>query len=146
MAIFCCGDSAQFHSFLATAMAELQQRQPMGIIDPQLGPEIRRNIALAKIKGGLLEGEGWKVLQLPASLFNPVALPRMPVIHAVSDVDQIQKILSPWSQHLSILGCNHSTGLESMFHRSSPLSEMQNPSFPRQHDGKEMWITKAEYT
>ena len=146
VAIFCIGDSNRFHHFLATAMAELQQSQPMGKIDPNLGPEIRRKIGLAKVKGSLLEGEGWKVLQLPAELFTPVALPRMPVIHPVSNVDQIQQILKPWAQYLSILGCNHTTGIESMFHRNTTLCDMQNPPFPRQHDGKAMWITNTEYS
>jgi hypothetical protein len=146
VAIFCTKDATQFHGFLSSAMAEIQQKYPLGAIDPFLGPEIRRQVGLANVKGKMQQGEGWKVLSLPSSLFTPFSLPRMPVIHPVSNYTEIERVLLPWKDHLSILGCNQPSGLDHLFHRRCPLAQMQNPILPREHDGKPMWITDDEFT
>ncbi len=144
VAVFCAGDTTKFLGFLAGAMAEMQQSLPCGVIDPYLGPEIRRRIGLAHAKGTLSQGEKWKILLLPKALFIPVSLPRIVTVHGISTADEALAILSPWKGFLSSLSTNLNTQTATVFPRVCPLGSMQQPPFPRFHDGKPMWITQED--
>ena len=138
VAHFCTGDSDKFSQHLAQALAECQQRVPIGIIDPLLGPEIRRKRGLAAVSGHQRCGEGWTVLTLPKQYFSPVALPRIATVHSLSNVQELSSLLSPFKNKVSTLATSIAVPAN-IAPRICLLGEMQTPVFPRLHDGRPMW-------
>ena len=105
-------------------------------------------MGLARALGRVVEGADWRVLELPAEYFSPVALPRTVVLHQVDGGRSLRNVLGPWQEHLSSVATDDSmrqyhSGPEwgevfGWFHRIEPIGRLQRPAFPRRHDGVAM--------
>ena len=140
VAHFCLGDVEQFSQHLAASLAQWQQRAPIGLIDPLLGPEIRRKVGLAFVSGRHQSGQGWRVLTLPKHYFSPVALPRIASVHPLANVQELSTFLSVWKHKISTIATSTTLPV-GLAPRICRLGEMQSPPFPRNHDGVPMWPT-----
>jgi hypothetical protein len=148
VAVFVLGDGSALFESLADAMRLASLAVPAGDGEPELGPEARRRLGLARASGQAVTGDGWAVALLPAAHFTPVSLPRFVTLHPVPDAATLRGILSPWRDHLSTLGTDdmlraHREGgdwldIFSWFPRIDGPGRMQRPSFPRPHDGRPM--------
>ncbi len=132
-AVFTLGDPERLARALAAAMAEAERRWPRGTVDPALGPEWRRRVGLARVRGTATLGEAWAVLTMPEEHFTPVALPRMAVVHGVRDL----AALDPYRRWLSSCATDD-PALPEGFLRVCAPGELQLPAFPRLHDGLPM--------
>ncbi len=137
-AVLTTGDPKVLAAHLAQAMAHAQQAIPRGQVDPALGPEWRRRVGLARIRGMCLEGEGWAVPVLDAADFQPVALPRMLPIHGIQSAPEIDALLAPWHHQLSTCGTDDAQLTPRGTLRRVALGQMQTPALPRDHDGRPM--------
>lgn len=140
VAVFTRGDPETVAEALAEAMDSMQNALPRGRVDPALGPEWRRRVGLARIRGSVREGEDWAVLVLPPESFTPASLPRMAVVHPVGEAGP-DEILAPWRGRLSSLA-TEKIGLDlplfKWFPRICIPGTLQRPDFPRLHDGRPM--------
>lgn len=82
----------------ARLLAEAERRCPRGRLDPAEAVGIRARLALARAVGDSRAGDGWAVVSLPARHFQPVALPRLLVLHPATEAPAA---LTP---HLAALG------------------------------------------
>ena len=129
---------------LPAALRQASRALPPGEGAPELGPEERRRIGLARARGRAIVGEGWSVACLPSDHFHPLALPRMVTLHPVRDAAELHRVLAPWQDHLSSIGV--SRGMRNgdwaevmrWFMRVDEPGRLQRPGFPRTHDGKPM--------
>jgi hypothetical protein len=147
-ALFCLGDPGPLVEALHEAMGQAALAMPRGACDPGLGPEWRRRVGLARRLGRALVGEEHAVLQLPAGHFLPLALPRMIVVHAISDGHALHRLLQPWAANLSTLGtedwlrhwrdARQWWPVYAAFPRLAQPGALQRPPFPRRHDGLPM--------
>ena len=147
-ALFCLGDPAPLVDALHEAMSVAEIAMPRGVCDAGLGPEWRRRVGLARREGRALEGAAHAVLQLPASRFLPVALPRMIVVHPVADGHALWHLLKPWAAQLSTLATDDWLRhwrdapqwwpVYAAFPRLAHPGGLQRPPFPRRHDGMPM--------
>jgi hypothetical protein len=145
--VFCLEDPTPHLDALCRAMAAAQRAMPRGEIESAQGPEWRRRIGLARVEGEVREGEGWAIVQLPASHFVPTALPRMMSLYTLSGPEELYRLLGPWREQLSTLGADDLLRpwrsplweeIYSWFPRKVSLGLMQRPSLPRLHDGVAM--------
>lgn len=148
VAVFVMGDGTALFDALPEAMRLASLAVPAGGGEPELGPEARCRLGLARASGQVATGDGWAVALLPVDHFTPVSLPRFVTLHPVPDPATLRRVLAPWRDHLSTLGTDdmlraHREGgdwLEvfSWFPRIDGPGRMQRPSFPRAHDGRPM--------
>lgn len=136
-AILTFGDPLRLARELAEASAETERRWPRGDVDPALGPEWRRRVGLARVRGTATLGDAWAVLTMPADHFTPVALPRMTVIHPVRDLS----LLEPYRRWLSSCATDDPASATA-FPRACAPGQLQVPAFPRLHDGLPMTIER----
>jgi hypothetical protein len=134
-AIFTFGDPAALARALVEAMAEAERRWPRGVVDPTLGPEWRRRVGLARVRGTATLGAAWAVLTMPSEHFTPVALPRMAVVHGVRDLRELHRY-RPW---FSSCATDDPTVAQGFLRVCAP-GELQVPAFPRLHDGMPMTL------
>jgi hypothetical protein len=146
-AVFCLEDPEPHLDALGTAMAAAERAMFRGEVDSALGPEWRRRIGLGRALGQVREGEGWAIVQLPATHFVPMALPRMMNLYTLSGPEELFRVLGPWRDQLSTLGADDLLRswrspvweeIYSWFPRKVGLGQMQRPVLPRLHDGVEM--------
>ena len=136
-AILTFGDPLQLARELAEASVETERRWPRGAVDPALGPEWRRRVGLARVRGTATLGDAWAVLTMPVEHFTPVALPRMTVIHPVRDLS----VLEPYRRWLSSCATDDPSA-GTAFPRVCTPGQLQLPAFPRLHDGLPMTIER----
>ena len=143
-AVFVRGSGAALVDALPAALAEATAVLPPGEPAPELGPEERRRLGLARARGRAAVGEGWSVALLPSTHFHPVALPRMVTVHPVEDAVALRRVLAPWQDHLSAVGVSPSlrsgdwAPVLRWFMRVDAPGRLQRPPFPRTHDGQPM--------
>lgn len=122
----------------ARLLAEAEARCPRGRLDPAEAAAIRARITLARAVGEARTGEGWAALALPARHFQPVALPRVLVLHPAADA---LRALAPHLAHLGTLAVDRplplpGAGPSRRFPiRASAPGAMQRPPAERWHDG-----------
>lgn len=136
-AILTFGDPQLLARALAEASTETERRWPRGAVDPALGPEWRRRVGLARVRGTATLGDAWAVLTMPVDHFTPVALPRMTVIHPVRDLS----VLEPYRRWLSSCATDDPSAATA-FPRVCAPGQLQLPAFPRLHDGLPMTIER----
>ena len=140
-ALFVPADQAEA---TAEALARaLRQADPGGGMHSALGPEHRRRLGLARALGSVRLGEDWAVLTLPPEHLTPAALPRVAMLHPVTQPTDLTAAMRPWRHQLSTLGAVDTQspwldGVRAWFPRWSPLGAMQTPRLPRRHDGVRM--------
>jgi len=143
-AIFVPAAQAQpFAEALGKQLEKAQAQLPRGTVSPSLGPEWRRRIAIARVRGTVLEGEQWAVAVSPAADLTPATLPRLAMVHPIEDEDELHRVLSPWRDQLSTLAAADADvsmlqRVRNWFPRVCMPGEMQAPPFPRWHDGQPM--------
>jgi hypothetical protein len=136
-AILTFGDPQRLARAVAEASAETERRWPRGMVDPALGPEWRRRVGLARVRGTATLDDAWAVLTMPIDHFTPVALPRMAVIHPVQDL----AVLEPYRRWLSSCATDDPS-CATAFPRVCAPGQLQVPAFPRRHDGLPMTIER----
>jgi len=125
---------------LADAMDAMQRRLPLGRTDPLLGPERRRRLGLARVRGQLRQGPGWAVPLLSADAFEPAALPRLLPVHPVASLEQVAALLRPRQHELAACATDLADPtplLELGFERICLPGRLQAPPFGRCHGGRE---------
>ena len=136
VAVLAFGDADALALDLAQALAALETELPRGVVDPALGPEWRRRLALARAIGRAWTGPDWAVLRLPPEQVQPVALPRMAIVHAAPDLFSLSGL------PLSGLAVAGAPALQVAATRLAPRVTapglLQRPAFPRKHDGVDM--------
>lgn len=143
-AVFVHGAGDALFEALPAALEAATAALPPGAPAPELGPEERRRMGLARARGRASRGPGWSVALLPADHFHPVALPRMVTLHPVADAAAFRRVLAPWQDHLSALGTDDMArggGWSEplgWFTRVDAVGRLQRPTFPRLHDGVPM--------
>ena len=147
-AIFCLGDPEAFTQDLLAVLPQVEETLPAGAPVPGLGPELRRRRALAAATGQARLAGDWEVHQLPAEHFVPTALPRVCTVVPVADLAEVERILLPWRPWLSSLAADLSgiedrdlptlRRLQAAFPRVVAPGKLQEPTFPRLHDGIDM--------
>ena len=152
VAICCTGNATRFAERLFDELRALEQTYPLGSVDPYLGPEFRRRIGLAvqQPESSFVQRDPksiWGVLLQSSNQFTPSALPRLISVYSTPTPEDIDKMLHPWAQKVSTIGCSKTleqtkwvppTILENN-PRVCELGEMQFPPFGRLHDGIPMW-------
>ncbi|MCB9780321.1 MAG: hypothetical protein H6742_17280 [Alphaproteobacteria bacterium] len=139
VAILARGDAAALAGELHGALGELQHELPRGDVDPGLGPEWRRRLGLARARGTAQVGPAHAVLLLPGEHLVPAALPRMAVVHPVEgDPASAGLLLS--SLPLSSIAATDAfrEAAARLAPRVTAPGRLQQPDFPRRHDGVEM--------
>ena len=125
---------------LLDALEEDTNYFPAGKQNSHLAPEIRRRHGLARIFGESIESPKKSFIYLPSSYFFPVALPRTAVVHPIENVSELNRILEPWTNHLSSIGWGLNEVKPDFNCRIVAISDLQRPNFPRRHDGQNMWV------
>lgn len=127
---------ARHHDLVAAAnaMRALEERLPRGELEPAEAAGIRGRIILARAVGKKIVGAGWTVLELPIAQFNPIALPRVLVIHPFTDVEEVRAALAPWRDRLGTVAFDL-PGLYLGAPRMCAPGRMQRPTCGRFHDG-----------
>jgi hypothetical protein len=134
-------EAAALAQHLGEAMLALRARLPAGTIDPLHGPRWRLRAGLARLFGGLFGREGAAAALLPASTFEPAALPGFLPVHPVEGLDAAADLLAPWRPHLAACATDlpRCPGLEALaFERLCRPGHLQRPPLPRSHGGQEM--------
>lgn len=131
-------DHPRAAAILAEAMAEAQARWPRGELADHELALLRQRRALARVVGSVAEGEGWAVHTVPVDRFQPVAAPRLAVLHPATHA-QLGVALAPYLEHLSSVGTDSDDPLPG---RVVPCGELQRPALARQHDGID-WVAVA---
>jgi len=154
-ALFTSAEPEGFAASMAEQLAMMQRALPRGKVDPALGPEWRRRLALGRARGTVYGGEDWAVVVLPPAYFTPLALPRLLTIHPVDDSAAFREVLRPWRSALSTLctddyqwpgGDPAMLETQQWFPRICYPGTMQSPRFPRRHDGVDMIATLLKET
>ncbi len=125
---------------LAAALNRAGRLWPLGRMDPLLGPERRRRIGLARVRGRALLGRDWAVLSTPIRYMEPAALPRVLGVHAIAGLEQLEDELAPWARQLAACATDLSDParlLEMGFERICRPGHLQRPPFGRNHGLRE---------
>lgn len=137
-AVFACGDAEALAADLDRVLAA--PPFPRAPLDPALGPEWRRRIALARALGTARVGPAHAVLHLPAAHYLPAALPRMCAVHPLDlsalDLSALDGV--PLSS-LAVQGApTLHAAAAALAPRICAPGALQAPPFPRRHDGVDM--------
>lgn len=136
VAVLALGDADALALDLDLALGNLEATLPRGAVDPSLGPEWRRRLALARALGRAWSGPAHAVLRLPPDQVQPAALPRMAIVHAAPDLSPLDGL------PLSSLAVAGAPSLQAQALDRAPRvvapGMLQRPAFPRRHDGVDM--------
>ena len=115
---------------------------------PPLESSSERNIlrTLALSQGELLCDKNSELYVLPSEVIPTEHVSTAPIVYLFKNTEDLLQWLEPYSSQLSTIGWG--LAQDPPAHaapRLTPLGTMQTPSFPRLHDGIEMW-TSLVYT
>jgi hypothetical protein len=155
-AVFCLGDPRRLGDALLHEFLRLDVELPRGAPVPGLGPELRRRRSLAAATGQARTCGDWELHVVPPEHFVPSALPRVCTVVPVQDLSAVEQVLRPWRPWLSSLATDLSgaacdppgawSRLREAFPRVVELGALQQPVFPRLHDGVDMLSTILDRT